>query len=202
MSARARLLQATAEILVEDGIDAVSVEAVARRSGVAKTTLYRHFGRIDALVFAAAAANVVGTDGPDTGSLIGDLRVIQRNYLDVARSSNNRGVFAWMLIQAMRSPEAAALFRSERIQPRGPTVVALQRAIARGELPPTTNIELAVHVIQGPLISKRIVDNSDLTDDECNYLLDMTFRALVGDGTSTDVLWRQSPSPQPCDHTE
>ena len=182
MSARARLLQATAEILIEGGIDAVSVEAVARRSGVAKTTLYRHFGRVDALIFAAAAASVISAEGPDTGSLSGDLRAIQRHYLDVASSSASREVFAWMLTQAMHSSEAAALFRSARIQPRGPTVIALQRAIARGELPPTINIEMAVHVIQGPLISKRIVDNSDLTDDEFDTLLEMTVRMLVGDG--------------------
>ena len=37
-----------------------------------------------------------------------------------------------------------------------------------------------MHVIQGPLISRRIVDNSDLTDDECDTLLEMTFRALAG----------------------
>lgn len=178
-AARAKLLRATAEMLLEDGIGAVSIEAVARRAGVAKTTLYRHFGGIDGLVFAAAGASVSEADGPDTGSLIGDLREIQRRYLDIASSSINREVFAWMLTRAMRSPEAAALFRRERTQPRGPTVVALQRAIARGELPPTTNIELAMHVIQGPLISKRIVDNSDLTDDEFDTLLEMTLRALV-----------------------
>jgi hypothetical protein len=84
----------------------------------------------------------------------------------------------WMLTLAMQSPDAAALFKKGRVQPRGPTVIALQRAIARGELPPTTDIELAMHVIQGPLVSKRIVDNSDLTDDELDTLLDMTVRAL------------------------
>lgn len=179
-AARAKLLRATAKILAEEGIDAVSIEAVARRSGVAKTTLYRHFGGLDGLVFAAAAASVSETAGHDTGSLIGDLREIQRHYLKIASSGVNRSVFAWMLTRAMNSPDAAALFRQERIQPRGPTVVALQRAISRGELPPTTNIEMAMHVIQGPLISKRIVDNSDLTDDEFETLLEMTCRALVG----------------------
>ncbi len=178
-AARAKLLRATAEILVKEGIGAVSIEAVARRAGVAKTTLYRHFGGIDGLVFAAAAASVSETVMPDTGSLVGDLRAIQRHYLNVASSRINREVFAWMLTRAMHSPEAAALFRKERIQPRGPTVVALQRAIARGELPPTINIELAMHIIQGPLISKRFIDNSDLTDDEFDTLLDMTVRALV-----------------------
>lgn len=179
MTARAKLLRATAEILIKDGIGAMSIEAVARRSGVAKTTLYRHFGGIDGLVFAAVAASVSEAVVSDTGSLIGDLRKIQHNYLDIASSNINREVFAWMLTRAMQSPEAAALFRKERIQPRGPTVVALQRAIARGELSPTTDIEMAIHVIQGPLISKRIVDNSELTDDEFDTLLQMTVRALV-----------------------
>ncbi len=36
-----------------------------------------------------------------------------------------------------------------------------------------------MHLIQGPLISKRIVDNSELTDDEFDALLDMTYRALA-----------------------
>jgi AcrR family transcriptional regulator len=179
-AARARLLRATAEILVEEGIGGVSVEAVARRSGVAKTTLYRHFGGLDGLVFAAAAASVSANAEPDTGSLAGDLREIQRRYLEIASASLNREVFAWMLTRAMQSPEAAALFRRERIQPRGPTVVALQRAIARGELPPTTDVEMAMHFIQGPLISRRIVDNSDLTDEDFETLLDMTVRALAG----------------------
>ena len=177
-SAKAGLLRATAEILAEEGIGAVSVEAVARRSGVAKTTLYRHFGGIDGLVFGAVGAGVRATPAPDTGSLLGDLREIQRHYLEVARSRINREVFAWMLTRAMQSPEAAALFREARIQPRGPTVVALQRAIARGELPPATDIDLAMHVIQGPLISRRIVENSDLSDAELDVLLEMTVRAL------------------------
>jgi AcrR family transcriptional regulator len=178
-TARASLLRATIELLVEGGIAAVSIEAVARRSGVAKTTLYRQFGGLDALVFAAAAASVSDTDGPDTGSLRGDLREIQRRYLAIASSRINRGVFAWMLTRAMHNADAAELFRKERVQPRGPTVVALQRAIARGEISPMTNLEMAMHIIQGPLISKRIVDNTELTDDEFETLLDMTVRALV-----------------------
>jgi AcrR family transcriptional regulator len=177
-TARADLLRATAEILLEQGVDAVSIEAVARRSGVAKTTLYRHFGGLDGLVFAAAAAGVSETSGPDTGSLAGDLREIVGRYLEIADSNVRRQVFVWMLTRAMRNADAAALFRKERVQPRGPTVVALQRAIARGEIVPTINIEMALHIIQGPLMSKRIVDNAELTDDEFETLLAMIVRAL------------------------
>jgi AcrR family transcriptional regulator len=178
-AARAKLLRATVELLLSEGVSGVTIEAVARLSGVAKTTLYRHFGGIDGLVFAAAAGSVSEVVGPDTGSLLGDLREIQRRYLEIASSNMNREVFAWMLTRAMQSAEAAALFRKERNQPRGPTVVALQRAISRGELSPTTNIEMAMHLIQGPLISKRIVDNSELSSSEFDTLLEMTVRALI-----------------------
>jgi AcrR family transcriptional regulator len=184
--ARARLLRATAEILRSEGVEGVTVDAVAQRSGVAKTTLYRHFNGLDGLVFAASAAGVSQNDGPDTGSLKGDLREIQRKYLEIANSPINRGVFTWMLTRSMNNAEAAVLFRQERVQPHGPTTVALQRAIARGELSPTINVELALHLIQGPLISKRIVDNSDLTEAEREALLDMIvggLRALVSTGT-------------------
>ncbi len=172
------MLRATAEILFEEGIGAVSVEAVARRSGIAKTTLYRHFGGVDGLVFGTIAAGVTEKQAPDTGSLSGDLREIGRNYLAVASTAKSRELFAWMTTRAIQSPEAAALFKEARVQPQGPTVLALQRAIGRGELPPTINIELAMHIIQGPLISKRIVDNSEMTDAEFEAVLEMTVRAL------------------------
>lgn len=136
-------------------------------------------------MFAAAAANVRPSDEPDTGSLAGDLRAIQRHYLEIASSSISREVFAWMLTREMQIPDAAASFRRERIQPRGPTLVALQRAIDRGELPPTADIELAMHLIQGPLISKRIVDNSELTDAEFESLLAMTVRGRTGEGANS-----------------
>lgn len=166
----------------------MSVEAVARRSGVAKTTLYRHFGGLDGVVFAAVAAGVGEAEGPDTGTLRGDVREILRRYLALARSSTNREVFAWMLARAMQSRESAERFRRGRIHPRGPTVIALQRAMARGEIPPTTDVDLAVHLIQGPLISLRFVEGSEPADSELETLLDMTVRALAGsDGPLPDL---------------
>lgn len=103
-AAKEQLLRTTAEILREHGIDAVTIEGVARPAGAAKTTLYQHFGGLDALIFAAAAASVIDSQDVDTGSLIGDLRAIRRHDLDVSRSSINRGVSAWMLTRAMHSP--------------------------------------------------------------------------------------------------
>lgn len=182
-AARRRLLDAALGIVATDGVAAVTADAVVRRSGVAKTTLYRHFGSTDGLVFAAVADSVTSQEPPDTGTLRGDLEAIHRRYLDVASSQQNRELFAWMVAKSIESAENRELFRRARVQTRGPTTVALQRAIARGELDPDIDVDLAMHMIQGPLISRRIVDNSDVAEVDLESMLDMTVRALGVDGT-------------------
>ena len=182
--AHAAIVAATVELLDAGGVDAVTVDAVARRAGVARTTVYRHFGGLDGLIVAGGAtsaiARVSDQDGPDTGSLRGDLLEIQRRYLAIVASPVNRSVFVWMVTRAMQDPEAAAWFRLVRNQPRGPTVVAIQRAIARGEIPPTVDVEMALHLIQGPMISKRIIDGTELSDDDLETMVDMVVRGLGG----------------------
>ena len=163
-AARRRLLDAALEIVATDGVAAVTADAVTRRSGVAKTTLYRHFGSTDGLVFAAVADSVTAQAPPDTGTLRGDLEAIHRRYLKVASSQRNRELFAWMVAKSIESAENRELFRRVRVQPRGPTTVALQRAIARGEVDADIDVDMAMHIIQGPLISQRIVDNSEVSE--------------------------------------
>ncbi len=177
-AAHRRLLDAALEIVATDGVAAVTTDAVARRSGVAKTTLYRHFGSTDGLVFAAVADSVTAQVPPDTGTLRGDLESIHRRYLDVAASRQSRELFAWMVAKSIESAENRELFRRARVQPRGPTTVALQRAIARGEISADLDVGMAMHIIQGPLISLRIVDNSDVSESDLTRMLDMTLRAL------------------------
>ncbi len=59
-------------------------------------------------------------------------------------------------------------------------MIALKRAIARGELDPSTDLDMAMHMIQGPSISMRIIDNADIDSDEIETMVDMAVRALTG----------------------
>lgn len=176
--ARRRLIDAVLEIVASTGVGDVTVDAVVSRSGVAKTTLYRHFGNVDGLVFAAVSDSITAKAPPDTGTLRGDLEAIHRHYLAVASSKQSRELFAWMVAKSIESAENCELFRRVRVQPLGPTTVALQRAIERGEVCADIDVAIALHLIQGPLISQRIVDNSDVSEDELSLMLDLTLRAL------------------------
>ena len=75
-AAREKVLEATAAIALSDGLSAVTIDRVARRSGVAKTTIYRHFEHRNALLIAALDPTTDAPDCPDTGALTVDLAAI------------------------------------------------------------------------------------------------------------------------------
>ena len=73
------MLDAVAQIALDDGLGAVTIDEVARRSGVAKTTVYRHFPTKPELLVAALDQLVGPPVAPDTGSLVGDLTAFLRS---------------------------------------------------------------------------------------------------------------------------
>jgi AcrR family transcriptional regulator len=172
------MLDGARQIIVRDGVHACTVDEVARRTGIAKTTIYRHVGDRDGLVLAAVDGMVRASEPPDTGSLLGDLREIMRGYLRVAESVRMRELYGWMLDRSMQDPEFALRYRRVRVQPQGPTVIALQRAIARGEIPPTIDIPLVMHLVQGPVMSIRMLDDEPVSDEQLETLLGWVLRAI------------------------
>ncbi|MDP3400770.1 MAG: helix-turn-helix domain-containing protein, partial [Brevundimonas sp.] len=71
--ARLRTIEATIEALLDLGAEGLTMEEVAERSGVAKSTIYRHFGAREHLVAESVRACVVEQPTPDSGSLAEDL---------------------------------------------------------------------------------------------------------------------------------
>src|SRR5262249_39764399 len=70
------VLAAAHTLLTEGGLGGVSVDAVSERSGVAKTTIYRHWASRSALLLDACSSLTARPQPPDTGTLRGDLEVM------------------------------------------------------------------------------------------------------------------------------
>src|SRR4051794_5287614 len=67
------ILRTASELMIEKGMSGLSVDEVSRRSGVAKTTIYRHWRTRSDLVLEACASISTAQDTPDTGTVEGDL---------------------------------------------------------------------------------------------------------------------------------
>src|ERR1700761_346379 len=150
-SARAHeaTLKAAAGLLLEQGLAAVSMDAIAARAGVSKATIYRWWPTKESLALDALFHDWAG-DAPvdDTGSLRGDLLKLLRPWARLATARPYARVIGALLTQAQTDPEFALEYRARFVKPRRDQGRAIfQRAIERGEIPADTKIEVALDLL-------------------------------------------------------
>ena len=134
-SARVRdaVLAATYAELAEHGYPALTVDAVATRAGVHKTTVYRRWGSVDDLL-ADALDQTRDTPWPlpDTGTVEGDLIAITT---EVAEAFGDGAVPTAVVAAAFQSPRAADALRGFYAARQAQAAEVVVRAVERGELP-------------------------------------------------------------------
>lgn len=152
------MLAATLSELTETGYTALTVDNVARRSGVHKTTIYRRWKDRESLVADAvtdlATARV---PFPDTHDIDADLRELARSLVRFLNSPMGKAVAAVTLSDAARIPriaEARRRFFQDRFDRAGPVVSG---AIARGLLPSNTDPAELVRTLIAPIYLRLLV---------------------------------------------
>ncbi|TDQ50775.1 TetR family transcriptional regulator [Actinorugispora endophytica] len=164
---RADVLAAVNALLTEDGYDALSIEAVADRSGVHRTTVYRRWGSVPMLLVDLLDLGAEDDwRAPDTGSLEGDLIAVNREVRD-ALSADPSPTLA-VIAASFRSPEAAQALRRFWADRYERCAVAVQRAVDRGEVPAGTDPDRLLIAATGPLYHHRVLLGRALTRDEAD----------------------------------
>ncbi|WP_241965595.1 TetR/AcrR family transcriptional regulator [Streptomyces sp. MH60] len=131
---RAQVLDAVRAELAEAGHEGLTVEGVAARAGVHRTTVYRRWRDVGGLlVDVIDAAGEMDWRPPDTGSLRGDLTALNR---EIRESLVVRPSFAVALMAASFHSEQAARAQTRLWADRyAQCEVLVERAVERGELP-------------------------------------------------------------------
>lgn len=174
LRSKAAIIDACAELIAEEGFSGVSIEAVAARSGAAKTTIYRHWPSREALCIEAfGACSGPAPSLPDSGSVRGDLIAVLSGLAERLSDPSWTASMTSLLDAATRDPELAALHSATVAERRRSLTGVLERAVARGLLEPEFDIDVAVSALAGPLFYRGIVSREPL---------DATFVAAVVDG--------------------
>jgi len=177
-AARQRIVEATGELVLERGLDGFSVEAVAARSGAARSTVYRHWPKASDLLVEALRTMGRDLPTPDTGALASDLEAcatILRPILDDPRS---RRLILDLARAAADDPEIERV-RQELLRDRRlPLRTIIQRAIARGEIDPDIDMDTALHMAEGPWLSATVLQNRPLTDEAIRDIVARVAKAL------------------------
>ncbi|MGW8592002.1 TetR/AcrR family transcriptional regulator [Dietzia sp. NPDC055877] len=172
---RGKLLDAAADLLVSGGAAAVTVEAVTRLSGVARTTLYRNFPSTDSLI-AAAFRRLLPTpepppaDLPVRGQLVHLCAALTRLIQTVPMQQSMLGWLA-MGRGASDDDEVGELRRSVVESYAAPLHEVLSAAEADGTLTPGDR-DLAVAQLAGPVVLARIIGLRPFTETDVERLVD------------------------------
>lgn len=129
------MLQATLELLAEVGFNAMSMDAIAARAGVGKTTIYRRYSSKAELVADAIESLREEVSIPDTGNLANDLDALIESAAQITLSPIGRQTVAIITSSALSNPEFAQTYWAKYLQPRRQAfAVVLERAKARNEV--------------------------------------------------------------------
>jgi len=157
------ILGATLTLLDEVGYRALTIEAVAARAGVGKTTIYRRWPSKLELVVEAVAEMRPPLPTEDTGSLQGDFLAFQRGQISRVAAGPMPRIAPRLLAESVSDRELHEAVQRELIDPiRTAIGEVLQRGVDRGELRADLDLELATDVVHGTVVYRILRSEGDL----------------------------------------
>jgi len=152
--ARTAILAAAEDLLLNEGLEAVSMDAIAERAAVSKATIYRWWPTKETLAADALYADWAEsyTDTPDTGSLRGDLLALLLPWVQRVTSRPYARIIGALLTKARTDEKFAEEYDRRLVQPRRALARPIfTHAIERGEISSEIDPEVALDLLYGSL---------------------------------------------------
>ena len=176
------ILQAATDLLAERGLAGMSMEEVAARAGVGKATVYRRWRSRGALALDAFMAEFQALQPlPDTGTLRGDLLAALRAWVRAVTRTPAGRILAGLIAAAQEDPELAAAWRARVLEPmRAQHRIMLRRAIERGEIPASTDTDVALDLLYGAAYHRLLQGHRPLSDTFTSRVVEVIVAGLGG----------------------
>ena len=147
------ILQAALELLAEVGFEAMSIEAIAARAGVGKTTIYRRYSGKEELVADAIESLREEVVIPDEGSFWADIDALIENAAKITLTPLGRQTVAMIISSAASNSRFAKLYQEKYLHPRKEAFsTVVERAKARKEVPADLDSGLVFDTMSGIML--------------------------------------------------
>jgi AcrR family transcriptional regulator len=188
--ARKAILGAAIEIVLDRGLDAMTMDDVASRAGVSKATIYRWWPSKELLALEAVQRDFDASFPPApqaTGLLREDMLARTRAWLSMMQGRSMGRVIAGLANRAQADPEFAQVYLDRFVEPRRELARQdLRRAIERGELPPGTDLDLALDLVFGVLEHRLLHGHARLDHEFAEKVVDAALAGLRHTGPKTE----------------
>lgn len=175
--ADAQILDTTLAVLEEKGYTDLTVDEVAERTKVAKTTIYRRWASKGALVAAAVATRVTPFEPPDTGTLEGDLLAVATRAHDILNGDLGR-IFAGLIGESQLDPDLREIMLTSTRQRRQIYEDVVKRGIHRGELSRDVDVELLVDMLVGAMWNRMLITRAPLRESLPREIVQMILNGV------------------------
>jgi AcrR family transcriptional regulator len=178
---REEILEASAALLLDEGMAGFTIEKVAKLSGASKMTIYKWWPSKGALALDGYFHRVdPQLEIPDTGDIEADLRTQLHTFLRVIRDSPAGRVIGELIGQAQSDPDLKTAYLDRYSGPRRTkAVAAMETAKSRGQLRATLDAETVVDQLWGSCYHRLLLPNQPLTDEFVDALVDNLFRGIA-----------------------
>ena len=188
--ARRAVLDAACDLFEEGGYPAATIEAIAARSGVAKTTIYRWWPNRAALVVELLLRiAAVAAPPPTIGK--SPLRALRNELHTVGRASNALPgrLLLSLLGESQNDPEVRVALQNGLFKPRrAATAEVVRQAQARGDLCKGIAPLVATDLLFGPLFYRRFVRHEAVTDAFVKQIFEYAMTGLASARTKKRLL--------------
>lgn len=174
---RETVLRVTAELLVERGVSGLRVDDVSRRSGVAKTTIYRHWKTRSDLVIAGCIHLSTQQKTPDSGRFEKDITALLLDLAHLLMTAKWPSVLPSIVDAAERDPDLAAIYSQLQASHVKPYVEIIERAKCNGEIPAKSDTAMIVAELVGPLFYRRWFSREALDEGFVKGIVESVMRA-------------------------
>ena len=163
---RQAILDATLQLLTPDGdVTSLTVEAVAARAGVAKTTIYRRWRDKWELALDAVMIDMLPRlDEPvDVGDTRKELLTFVNSVVTMLAATPYGPAMQGLVSPIATDPDLARVYREQVVQPRHAELTpVIKRGIARGDLRPDTDTRLIHELLIGPIFYRLLLSGAPL----------------------------------------
>ena len=177
---RAAVLRATSELLHELGLQAMTTDEIAGRSGVSKATIYKWWPNKYAVAVEAFLSELmVESSDPDTGAAREDLRSVLRGLVHFYSGPSGR-VYAQLVGEGQSDPLVRKELRDHLVAPRREVLRAIwDRGVARGELRADVDPGVAFDLVFAPLLYRLLLGHDPLDEAAADAIVDVALRGLA-----------------------
>ena len=180
------ILDATRELMSEEGgVGALTVEAVAARSGVAKTTIYRRWRDKWELALDAVMIDMLPrfANPVDVGDTRKELITFVDSVTKLWASPPYGPAMQGLISQIATEPQLAREYRERVVEPRREQLrPVIERGIARGDLRPGTDVRLVHELLVGPILYRLLLSGPPLDRKLTTSLADAVLDSFSPDG--------------------